>query len=63
MASEIVAMNGSVLSLTLGADDGIRTRDPHLGKVVRLPGHKSVTPSYQPVPASSCHLVPRVARP
>ena len=27
-------MNGSVLSLTLRADDGIRTRDPHLGKVM-----------------------------
>ena len=29
-----VAKAGSVLSLTPGADDGIRTRDPHLGKVM-----------------------------
>ena len=56
-------MSGSVMSLTLRADDGIRTRDPHLGKVVGLPGHKGVTPFYLPVRAGGCHLVPRVARP
>ena len=28
-----VAVSGLVVSLTHGADDGIRTRDPHLGKV------------------------------
>ena len=37
------------------ADDGIRTRDPHLGKVIRLPGHKSIT---RILPAISCRLLP-----
>jgi hypothetical protein len=45
------------------ADEGIRTRDPHLGKVVKPPGHKSVTAFYEPFRASDCHLVTRVAKP
>ena len=45
------------------ADDGIRTRDPHLGKVIRLPGHKGIMVSYQPVRAGCCHPVPRAAKP
>ena len=33
----------------LRADDGIRTRDPHLGKkVIKPPGHKGVTAFYEP---------------
>ncbi len=51
------------MSLTPGADDGIRTRDPHLGKVVRLPGHKGVTLFCEPFRAGGCHLVTRIARP
>jgi hypothetical protein len=47
----------------LRADDGIRTRDPHLGKVVSLPGHKRVTLFHLPFRAGGCHLVPRVAKP
>ena len=56
-------MSGSVVSLTHGADDGIRTRDPHLGKVIELAGHRSVTLLYLPVRAIGCHLVPPVATP
>ena len=56
-------MSGLVVSLTLRADDGIRTRDPHLGKVVGLPGHRGVTLFYEPFCAGGCHLVTRVARP
>jgi hypothetical protein len=31
-------VSGLVVSLTPGADDGIRTRDPHLGKVGQAAG-------------------------
>jgi hypothetical protein len=34
MTLSFVVTSGLVLSLTLRADDGIRTRDPHLGKVM-----------------------------
>jgi hypothetical protein len=59
--ASFVVVSGLVLSLTLRADVGIRTRDPHLGKVVELPGHKDVTLSYEPFRAGGCRLVTRVA--
>ncbi len=51
------------LTCSFGADDGIRTRDPHLGKVIGSPGHKGLALLYQPFRAGGCHLVTRVARP